>query len=151
MAGHLPGWAYLAVPAGAGGLFLAIRRLMRPQLGSGLRPLVPAVYGAATLTEAGLRETGHRVAWEYVNPRALAGECPSCEGTLVIITAGGGGCAEVHGSPSLTRDCEQPRPCPRGVEGCDGTACSWVCPDDGYQACHEVFCSRCGGGNPADE
>ena len=42
-------------------------------------------------------------------------------------------------------------PCPRGVEGCDGSECCWICPEDGCQNCHEVFCYICGGGDPRDE
>jgi hypothetical protein len=40
------------------------------------------------------------------------------------------------------------RPCPRGVEGCDGTVCTWRCPDCGCRNCHEVFCYLCGAGAP---
>ena len=48
-------------------------------------------------------------------------------------------------------DDEPERPCPRGVEDCDGLSCCWTCPEDGCQNCHEAFCYLCGGGDPRDE
>ena len=41
--------------------------------------------------------------------------------------------------------------CPRGVEGCDGTSCTWECPDCGCQNCHQIFCYACGAGSPEDD
>lgn len=40
------------------------------------------------------------------------------------------------------------QPCPRGVAGCDGTGCSWQCPECQCRNCHEVFCYQCGAGRP---
>jgi len=49
-----------------------------------------------------------------------------------------------HGQPWACSECG----CPRGVAGCDGTECSWQCPEDGCQNSHEAFCYLCGGGRP---
>jgi membrane protease subunit (stomatin/prohibitin family) len=42
------------------------------------------------------------------------------------------------------------QPCPRGVADCDGTSCTWKCPDCGCMNCHEAFCYQCGAGDPAE-
>jgi hypothetical protein len=34
------------------------------------------------------------------------------------------------------------------AEGCDGTGCTWACPDCGCQNCHEAFCWACGACQP---
>jgi hypothetical protein len=44
-----------------------------------------------------------------------------------------------------------PYVCPRGLDGCDGTDCTWQCADCGARNCHEAFCCRCGAGPPEDD
>jgi hypothetical protein len=97
-------WAYLALPALGLAIWLAGRRWLRPDLGSSVRPLVPGVLAAAQMVRHGLRESGHHLAFEYINPEALAAECLRCGGRLVVI--GEPGAARVHGSDCLTRACE---------------------------------------------
>ncbi len=45
-----------------------------------------------------------------------------------------------HGQQTACSECG----CPRGVAGCDGTECTWKCPDCGCQNCHEWCCYLCG-------
>jgi hypothetical protein len=88
---------------------------------------VAAVKMMAALVNVGIRPDA---AAEYYPPLVQDGE------------------ARMWAAPQLWLVLER---CPRGVEGCDGTACQWTCADCGHHNCHEVFCYGCGAGCPENE
>jgi hypothetical protein len=129
---------------------------LRAQAEAAMAAAERSLTGAAALAE-GLAAQA-RICIAQVGCRRCYGDMSAPTRAAYAASLGQGPCTcperctrEDCQAPGLLADLDDPpRPCPRGVIGCDGKTCTWVC-ECGCQNSHEVFCYLCGAGNPAYE